>query len=123
MFGRGSFGGKGIFHIRTFMDTAMRWIPENTVLSHDMLEGCFCGCGYAGDVALYDSEPDAFIPWWKRQHRWLRGDWQLLPFLKDWVKDAEGVKRDNPLSWLSKRKILDNLRRCMLPAACCMRCC
>ena len=117
VFGRGSFGGKGIFHIRTFMDTAMRWIPENTVLSHDMLEGCFCGCGYAGDIALYDSEPDAFIPWWKRQHRWLRGDWQLLPFLKDWVKDAEGVKRDNPLSWLSKRKILDNLRRCMLPAS------
>ena len=61
VFGRGSFGGKGIFHIRTFMDTAMRWIPENTVLSHDMLEGCFCGCGYAGDIALYDSETDSFI--------------------------------------------------------------
>ena len=117
VFGRGSFGGKGIFRIRTFMDTAMRWIPENTVLSHDMLEGCFCGCGYAGDIALYDSEPDSFIAWWKRQHRWLRGDWQLLPFLRDWIRDAEGVKRDNPLSWLSKRKILDNLRRCILPGS------
>ena len=92
VFGRGSFGGKGIFHIRAFMDTAMRWIPENTVLSHDMLEGCFCGCGYVGDVALYDSEPDAFIPWWKRQHRWLRGDWQLLP-LSDWSSSTDDYKK------------------------------
>ena len=115
VFGSGLFGGKGIFHVAAFRDTVMEWIPDNTVLSHDMLEGCFLRCGYAGDVTLYDSEPSAFISWWKRQHRWIRGDWQLLPFLYDSVRDAHGVRRENPLTMLSRRKILDNLRRSMLP--------
>jgi len=115
VFGCGLFGGKGIFDVVAFRETVMEWIPDNTVLSHDMLEGCFLHCGYAGDVTLYDSEPSTFISWWKRQHRWIRGDWQLLPFLYDSVRDAHGVKRENPLTMLSRRKILDNLRRSMLP--------
>ncbi len=115
VFGCGLFGGKGIFEVAAFRDTVMEWIPDNTVLSHDMLEGCFMHCGYAGDVTLYDSEPASFISWWKRQHRWIRGDWQLLPFLYDTVRDVHGVRRENPLTMLSRRKILDNLRRSMLP--------
>ncbi len=115
VFGCGLFGGKGIFDVAAFRDTVMEWIPENTVLSHDMLEGCFLHAGYAGDVTLYDSEPATFISWWKRQHRWMRGDWQLLPFLYDTLRDAHGVKRENPLTMLSRCKILDNLRRSMLP--------
>lgn len=115
VFGCGLFGGKGIFDVQSFRSTVMQWIPENTVLSHDMLEGCFLHSGYAGDVTLFDSEPASFISWWKRQHRWIRGDWQLLPFLGDTVRDANGVTRENPLSMLSRRKILDNLRRSMLP--------
>ncbi len=115
VFGCGLFGGKGIFDLAAFRDTVMEWIPENTVLSHDLLEGCFLHAGYAGDVTLFDSEPASFISWWRRQHRWVRGDWQLLPFLFDTVRDAHGVRRENPLSMLSRRKILDNLRRSMLP--------
>ncbi|MBR5292336.1 MAG: DUF3131 domain-containing protein [Clostridia bacterium] len=115
VFGCGLFGGKGIFDVAAFRDTVMEWIPDNTVLSHDMLEGCFLRCGYAGDVALYDGEPATFISWWKRQHRWIRGDWQLVPFLYDSVRDAHSVRRENPLTMLSRRKILDNLRRSMLP--------
>ena len=115
VFGSGLFGGKGIFDVAAFRDTVMEWIPDNTVLSHDMLEGCFLHCGYAGDITLFDSEPSTFIAWWKRQHRWMRGDWQLLPFLRDSVRDAKGVRRENPLTMLARRKILDNLRRSMLP--------
>lgn len=115
VFGCGLFGGKGIFDVAAFKQTVMEWIPENTILSHDMLEGCFLHGGYAGDVTLFDSEPATFISWWKRQHRWMRGDWQLLPFLYDSLRDAHGVKRENPLTMLSRRKILDNLRRSMLP--------
>ena len=115
VFGCGLFGGKGIFDVTAFRDTVMEWIPDNTVLSHDMLEGCFLHCGYAGDVMLFDREPAAFTAWWKRQHRWMRGDWQLLPFLHDSIRDVHGVKRENPLTMLSRRKILDNLRRSMLP--------
>ena len=111
VFGTGIFGGKGIFDVSAFARAVTGWIPENTVLSHDLLEGCLLRAGLAEDVVLYDSEPAGFIAWWKRQHRWIRGDWQLLPFLRGGLKDAAGVARDNPLSGLSRYKIWDNLRR------------
>lgn len=115
VFGTGIFGGKGIFDVRAFHRTLPAWIPENTVLSHDLLEGCLLRAGLAEDVSLYDSEPANFIAWWKRQHRWIRGDWQLLPFLGGGVRDAAGVLRNNPLSALSRYKIWDNLRRTLTP--------
>ncbi len=117
VFGTGLFGGKGIFSVKAFHEAGMPWIPDNTVLSHDMLEGCFLRAGFAGDVVLYDSEPSSFLSWWKRQHRWARGDWQLVPFLFQGIKVADGSIRSNPLSLLSRYKILDNLRRSLLPGA------
>lgn len=115
VFGTGVFGGKGIFDVQAFRRALLPWIPENTVLSHDLLEGCLLRAGLAADVALYDSEPAAFLAWWKRQHRWIRGDWQLLPFLRGGVRDAAGVMRNSPLSALSRYKIWDNLRRTLMP--------
>ena len=117
VFGTGLFGGKGIFSVTAFHGAGMHWIPGNTVLSHDMLEGCFLRAGFAGDVVLYDSEPASFLSWWKRQHRWARGDWQLVPFLFQGIKVADGSIRSNPLSLLSRYKIVDNLRRSLLPGA------
>ena len=111
VFGTGVFGGKGIFDVQAFRRSLLPWIPENTVLSHDLLEGCLIRAGLAADIALYDSEPAAFLSWWKRQHRWIRGDWQLLPFLRGGLRDAKGVMRNSPLSALSRYKIWDNLRR------------
>lgn len=115
VFGAGIFGGKGIFHVEAFARALPRWIPENQVLSHDLLEGCFLRAGLVEDVTLYDCEPAGFIAWWKRQHRWTRGDWQLLPYLAEGVRDGAGVLRDNPLSSLSRYKIFDNLRRSLTP--------
>ena len=81
VFGEGCFGGKGIIDIDAFMAASEGMIPDNTVLSHDMLEGCLTRAGFADDIMLYDGEPSTFLAWWKRRHRWLRGDFQLLPYL------------------------------------------
>lgn len=114
IFSEGTFGGKGIFNIDVFYNTLDKWIKENSILSHDLLEGCFLRAGYMSDVTLFDTEPSNFISWWKRSHRWIRGDWQLLPYLWFYIKDADGEKRKNPLNLLSRWKILENMRRTML---------
>lgn len=87
------------------------------MLSHDLLEGCFLRAGFMGDVAFYDGEPSTFSAWWKRQHRWMRGDWQLLPFLLPHLQDAADSPHKTPLSLLSRAKMLDNLRRTLLAPA------
>lgn len=117
VFGTGIFGGKGIFDVTVFRAALRNWIPENTVLSHDLLEGCFLRAGFMGDVAFYDGEPSTFSAWWKRQHRWMRGDWQLLPFLLPHLQDAADSPHKTPLSLLSRAKMLDNLRRTLLAPA------
>lgn len=114
IFKEGIFGGKGIFTIDVFYSSLKRWIRDNAVLSHDLLEGSFLRAGYMGDVTLYDSTPNTFISWWKRSHRWIRGDWQLLPYLWFNIKDADGAWKKNPLSVLSRYKMLENIRRTML---------
>ncbi len=78
-FGEGIFGGKGIFDVHAFKAALDYRISDNSVLSHDLLEGCFARAGLLNDVALYDSEPSTLISYQKRRHRWIRGDWQLLP--------------------------------------------
>lgn len=117
VFGTGLFGGKGIFDIRAFRAALENNIPDNAVLSHDLLEGCYLRAGFMGDVALFDAEPAGFFAWWKRQHRWVRGDWQLLPFLLPRVRDAADSRHKNPLSLLSRAKMAANLLASALPAA------
>ena len=103
------FGGKGIIDIAAFTECMSGRIDDNTVLSHDMLESLFVRAGLLSDVVLYDNEPKTLISWWKRQHRWIRGDWQLLPYL--FAK--KGTRKYT--SALSKWKIFDNLRRSVSP--------
>lgn len=114
MFCEGIFGGKGIFNIEIFNNVLSGRIADNSVLSHDMLEGSFVRAGFMGDVALCDGEPSNLISWWKRQHRWIRGDWQLLPYISKYHFDRTGNKIKNELSSLSKWKLFDNLRRSLL---------
>ena len=104
-FYEGNFGGKGIFSVEAYINAVCDFIPDNTVLSHDLLEGCRLRCGYMSDVILYDSEPKNFFSFWKRKHRWLRGDWQLLGFIFG--------KKSKGLTLLHKWKLLDNLFRSM----------
>lgn len=117
LFGEGIFTGKGIYELETFQILLKEAIPENAVLSHDLLEGSYLRAGLVTDIELLDGYPARYLAYSLRQHRWVRGDWQLLPWLKSRVKDRQGQWRPNPLSPLSKWKICDNLRRSLVSPA------
>lgn len=114
-FDEGIFTGKGIYDVQTFYKVLSNEIPENTVLSHDLLEGCYLRAGLDTSVLLLDGAPSKYNSYMQRLHRWIRGDWQLLGWLKNTVVAKNGVKKQNPLNTLSKFKILDNLRRSLVP--------
>ena len=103
-FSEGIFYGKGIYDIRVFHKLFRGTIPENSVLSHDLLEGCYARCAFASGVKLMDQYPTGFASYIKREHRWIRGDWQLLPWLFKF----------SPLGVLSKWKVFDNIRRSLV---------
>ena len=98
-FDEGIYTGKGIYDVEVFYDVLKDTIPENSVLSHDLLEGSYLRCGLASDILLMDGYPSNYISYRKRKHRWIRGDVQILPWL------------NSTLNTLSKYKILDNLAR------------
>ncbi len=113
-FYEGIFTGKGIYDLATFSQVLKNAIPENTVLSHDLLEGNYLRCGLASDVLLMDGYPTKYNSFMTRLARWIRGDWQIIGWLKSNVKNAKNETVKNPLNLLSKYKILDNLRRSIL---------
>lgn len=86
-------------------------IPENTVLSHDLLEGCYLRCGYATDILLMDGYPTNYLSFKNRLHRWIRGDTQIVLWLKNKIRNKDSKLKKNPLNLLSKYKIFDNLVR------------
>ena len=113
-FGEGIFTGKGIYDLATFSTILEKEIPENTVLSHDLLEGNYLRCGLATDILLLDGFPYKYNAFIGRLHRWIRGDWQITQWLKKEIQNKEGKKKKNPLTKLAKFKILDNLRRSLV---------
>ncbi len=110
VFGEGSFTGKGIYEVSVFNGVLEGAIPENTLLSHDLLEGCYLRVGLASDVEVLDDYPATYRAHAARLHRWVRGDWQTLPWLGFRVPHETG-RVPNPLSMLHRWKIIDNLRR------------
>ena len=117
LFGEGSFIGKGIYDVDAFESAVGGRFAENSILSHDLLEGCYARCGLISDVQLYEEYPSRYRADLSRRHRWLRGDWQLLPWLFPYPRTGEARRERNPLSLLSRWKILDNLRRSLEPVA------
>ena len=113
-FGEGIYTGKGIYDLRVFSQVLKNEIPENTVLSHDLIEGNYLRCGLASDIVLLDGYPYKYNAYISRQHRWIRGDWQIIRWLKKYIRNNDGNKKRNPLSFLSRFKIIDNLRRSLL---------
>lgn len=103
-FKEGIFTGKGIYNLKVFSKVLKNRIPENTVLSHDLLEGSYLRCGLVSDILLMDGYPTKYNSFITRLARWIRGDWQITSWLK----------RSSPLNLLSKYKIFDNLRRSLL---------
>jgi len=116
-FKEGIFTGKGIYNLELFHKILCNEIPENTVLSHDLLEGNYLRCALVTDILLLDEVPSKYNSYSLRLSRWIRGDWQILNWLKKNIKIKNGRSKSNPLNILSKFKILDNLRRSLIPIA------
>jgi len=123
IFGEGSFVGKGIYDVDAFEQALKDRMPENRVLSHDLLEGCYARAGLLSDVQLYEQYPSSYSADISRRHRWIRGDWQIASWLLPRVPGARDVAsgkighQRNPLSALSRWKLFDNLRRSVAPLA------
>ncbi|MEO7067783.1 MAG: glucoamylase family protein [Rhodanobacter sp.] len=117
VFHEGSFIGKGIYNVDAFELSLDDRFPENSILSHDLLEGCHARAGLLSDVQLYEEYPARYSADVKRRHRWIRGDWQLLPWLLPWSPTEKDGWQRNALTALSRWKILDNLRRSLVPTS------
>lgn len=117
IFAEGSFIGKGIYDVDIFEKVVGGLFPENRILSHDLLEGCYTRSGLLSDIVLYENNPSNYEADIKRQHRWIRGDWQIAAWIFPFVKDEKGKFVRNRLSILSRWKIADNLRRSSLPVS------
>ncbi len=117
LFGEGSFVGKGIYDVDAFRAVLGGKLPENRVLSHDLLEGAYARSGLVSDVLLLEDYPAAYAADVSRRQRWMRGDWQITAWLRSTVPAAGRARAPNPISLLSQWKILDNLRRSLTPIA------
>ena len=114
IFNEGSFIGKGIYDVDLFQQVLERRFPDNQILSHDLLEGCYLRSGFLSDVPLYERSPKSYLDDVKRRKRWIRGDWQIAAWLLPRVRIQDNSRVANPLSALSKWKIFDNLRRSLV---------
>ena len=111
LFGEGSYAGKGIYDVDAFEAALADRAAEGTLLSHDLFEGIFARAGLVSDIEVVEEFPARYDVAAARQHRWARGDWQLLPWLLG-RRDATGAdRRHSALPLLGRWKMLDNLRR------------
>ncbi|GHV52127.1 cyclic beta 1-2 glucan synthetase [Deltaproteobacteria bacterium] len=117
LFGEGSFIGKGIYDVDIFERALGGQLPANRILSHDLLEGCYARSGLLSDVQLYEDYPARYSMDAARRRRWIRGDWQIARWALPRIPGPDGRSRPNPLSALSRWKILDNLRRSLVAAS------
>ncbi|MBA3581269.1 MAG: cyclic beta 1-2 glucan synthetase [Gammaproteobacteria bacterium] len=117
LFGEGSFIGKGIYDVDVFEQVLKNRLPENRILSHDLLEGCFARSGLLSDVHLYEEHPTRYDTDMRRRERWIRGDWQIAHWMLPRAPTILNRSERNPLSILSRWKIFDNLRRSLEPMA------
>jgi cyclic beta-1,2-glucan synthetase len=117
LFGEGNYVGKGIYDVTAFERSLAGRVPDNRVLSHDLFEGIHGRAGLVTDVVLFEDYPPHYLAYVHRMHRWVRGDWQLLPWLLGEVPNASQGRRSNGLGTLDRWKILDNLLRSLLGPA------
>jgi len=114
LYGEGSFTGKGIYEVRTLHNVLDKRFPSNALLSHDLIEGAYARAGLATDIEVIDDYPSHYSAYTRRQHRWVRGDWQIAQWLFSRVPDESGRLVRNPISTISRWKIFDNLRRSLV---------
>ena len=117
LYGEGIFVGKGIYEVETLNRVLDRRFPRNALLSHDLVEGAYARAGLVSDIEIIEDYPSHYSAHNKRKHRWLRGDWQIAGWLLPMVPEESGHRVPNPLSVISRWKILDNLRRSLVEPA------
>jgi len=115
--GEGSYHGKGIYDPRAFHRVLNGRFPEARLLSHDLVEGAYARVGLASDIELFDEFPSDYISYSTREHRWICGDWQIARWTLPWVPSGEHRTVHNPLTFLNRWKIFDNLRRSLVHPA------
>ncbi|HUE86923.1 MAG TPA: glucoamylase family protein [Vicinamibacterales bacterium] len=113
LFNEGIFTGKGLYDVDAFTAALEDSVPENALLSHDLFEGLHARVALASDVELVDDYPSSVLTHARRQHRWVRGDWQILFWLFPFAPSRTGLQR-NTLPAIGRWKILDNLRRSLV---------
>lgn len=109
--GEAAYAGKGIYDLRAFDARLRGALPDNAILSHDLLEGMLTGAGYVSDTPLYDGFPATLGSYLKRLHRWTRGDWQLMRYLGREVSGGDGAPVRNPLRAFDRWKVFSNMFR------------
>ena len=117
LFGAGIFVGKGLYDLRAFHLSVDGCVPENAILSHDLFEGAHGRVALASDIILYEGFPNSYLDYGRRLHRWIRGDWQLLPWLSGRARRADGEPGPLRISGIDRWKVIDNLRRSLVPAS------
>lgn len=126
LFNEGSYHGKGIYDLDAFYEVLGGRFPPSTLLSHDLIEGAHVRVGLASDIQLLDDFPSTYLAYAKRGHRWMRGDWQILDWIFNYVPGGPGhgasshstdfgARVRNPISLRNRWKVFDNLRRSLLP--------
>jgi cyclic beta-1,2-glucan synthetase len=114
LFGSGAYVGKGIYDVDAFMESVEGRVPSNALASHDLFEGIHGRAALASDIVVFEQYPQNYLSAARRAHRWIRGDWQLLPWLLPRVPSSSGNRLPNRLSLIDRWKIYDNLRRSLL---------
>ncbi len=117
LYGEGIFTGKGIYEVDTILQVLDGRFPRNALLSHDLIEGAYARVGLVSDIEVIEDYPSHYSAYNRRKHRWLRGDWQIAGWLFKQVPDESGDRVPNPISLISRWKILDNLRRSLVEPA------
>ena len=117
LYGEGIFVGKGIYEVETVHRVLDRRFPRNALLSHDLVEGAYARAGLVSDIEVIEDYPSHYSAHNRRKHRWMRGDWQIAGWLLPLVPEESGQRVPNPLSVVSRWKILDNLRRSLVEPA------
>ena len=117
LYGEGIFTGKGIYDVDALRQVLEHRFPRNALLSHDLIEGAYARAGLASDIEVIDDYPSHYSAYNRRKHRWLRGDWQIVRWIFNHVPDESRRMTENPISLVSRWKIVDNLRRSLVEPA------
>ena len=117
LYGEAIFTGKGIYDVDALRQVLEHRFPRNALLSHDLIEGAYARAGLASDIEVIDDYPSHYSAYNRRKHRWLRGDWQIVRWIFNRVPDETRRLVENPITLISRWKIVDNLRRSLVEPA------